>query len=436
MRFRLALIVIGGALSGSCFKSPFVDCASTADCPHGACRKGICAEVRCPSPTSCEEGEVCADGKCIANSRCSRTTCGAQGRSCGSLDDGCGGVIDCGTCIAPQTCGGGGAAGVCGCTPETDQALCGRLEKNCGTAAAFDNCGAARTVACGSCSAPLTCGRPDAANVCCTPTTCAAQASDCGAISDGCTGTIDCGTCVAPKACGGDGTSNMCGCCAAVHIAAGGQHTCIVDKTGGAWCWGTGSLGQLGDGTLDVSLSPRKVAGLDGGLEEVVGGSSIHSCAKTATGGVKCWGSNLVGQLGDGTTENRPSPVDVVGLTSNVLQVAATGAHSCALLSTGGVKCWGLNVHGELGDGTTTSRSSPVGVTGLSSGGASALGMGGNHSCAVTYLGGVVCWGWNTYGQLGDGTTIDETTPTAVQGLSDLMLFLWVTGETGEADRA
>jgi alpha-tubulin suppressor-like RCC1 family protein len=130
-------------------------------------------------------------------------------------------------------------------------------------------------------------------------------------------------------------------------------------------------------------------------------------------GGVNCWGNNGYGQLGDGTTTDRSTPVNVVGLSSGVAAIAAGGEHTCALTSGGGVKCWGWNTSGQLGDGTTIQRSTPVNVVRLGSG-VAAIATGWFHTCTLTTDGGVKCWGWDGYGQLGLGTITYRTTPVDV----------------------
>lgn len=202
-------------------------------------------------------------------------------------------------------------------------------------------------------------------------------------------------------------------------ISAGHAYTCVVTNSGGVKCWGSNSYGQLGDGTAEDWLSrsfPADVIGLTSGIAAVEGGTD-STCALTTAGGVKCWGNNWFGQMGDGTTTARLTPVDVAGLGSGVKALAVGGAHTCALSDAGGVECWGNNWVGQVGDGTTITRTVPVDVAGLGSG-VKALAAGGAHTCALTGAGGVECWGNNWFGQMGDGTNITRTVPADVIGLS------------------
>jgi|GEM_PF-903326 len=202
-------------------------------------------------------------------------------------------------------------------------------------------------------------------------------------------------------------------------ISAGGYHTCALMKTGGVKCWGDNNDGELGDGTTTKRTTPVDVTGLASGVIAISAGEN-HTCALMETGRVKCWGDNLYGQLGDLTTTDRHTPVDVIGLSSGVSAIGAGRIHTCALMQTGGVKCWGYNSYGQLGDGTTTNRTMPVDVVGLASG-VSAIRAGENHTCALTQAGGVKCWGYNGFSQLGDGTTTNRLTPVDVTGLASGM---------------
>jgi hypothetical protein len=183
-------------------------------------------------------------------------------------------------------------------------------------------------------------------------------------------------------------------------IAAGGQHTCAL-VNGGVKCWGTNGSGQLGDSSNTQRLIPVDVTGLTSGVTAISAGAA-HTCALTTGGGLKCWGFNSNGQLGDNSNSNRNVPVDVVGLTSGVTSVAAGYFHTCAVASGGAVKCWGDNFVGELGNNSSDESHVPVDVSGLGSG-ASKVAVGTSHSCALMISGGVKCWGINFNGQLGDG---------------------------------
>ncbi len=197
-------------------------------------------------------------------------------------------------------------------------------------------------------------------------------------------------------------------------ISAGDYHACAL-SSGAVKCWGYNSAGQLGDGTNTNRLTPVGVSGLSSGVTAISAGDD-HTCA-LSSGAVKCWGENGFGQLGDGTTTQRTTPVGVSGLSSGVTAITAFGYHTCALLSTGAVKCWGNNGYGQLGNGNTSNSSTPVGVSGLSSG-VTAITAGLDHTCALLSSGEVKCWGYNRYGQLGTDNTSNSSTPVAVSGLS------------------
>jgi alpha-tubulin suppressor-like RCC1 family protein len=155
-------------------------------------------------------------------------------------------------------------------------------------------------------------------------------------------------------------------------ITTGGQHTCALTESGGVKCWGNNSQGQLGNVRQPTSTVPLNVAGLMNGVTMIAAGVGsvrelevfvgAHTCALITTGGVKCWGNNDDGQLGEGKTINRDTPVDVVGLTADVKGISSGAHHSCALSITGNVKCWGDNSQGQLGNGTTSDSPIPVDV--------------------------------------------------------------------------
>jgi alpha-tubulin suppressor-like RCC1 family protein len=209
-------------------------------------------------------------------------------------------------------------------------------------------------------------------------------------------------------------------------VAAGNEHTCVLTTAGGVKCWGSNGLGELGDGTGTNSLTPVDVSGLTNGVAAISAGA-FHTCALITAGGVRCWGFNSHDQLGDGTSTTRLAPVDVLGLTSGVAAVSAGDFHTCALTTVGGVKCWGVNADGQLGDGQACpSDCTPVDVSGLTTAAAVAGGL--FHTCAVTTSGGVKCWGANDRGQLGDGTggTLGDHSATPVDVCTDAVCMAYL----------
>lgn len=199
-------------------------------------------------------------------------------------------------------------------------------------------------------------------------------------------------------------------------LTSGGNFSCALTSEGAAKCWGYGSQFQLGNGTTTSSQStPTSVTGLTSAMSSVDAGAN-HACAVTDAGAAKCWGQNGAGQLGNGTTTNASTPVNVSGLSSGVATIGASEFNSCALLNNGTVKCWGVNSEGELGNGNNTNSSTPVTVSGLT--GVTQLDPGaGSTSCAVA-SGAAKCWGFGSSGRLGNGANANSNIPVTVSGLS------------------
>jgi alpha-tubulin suppressor-like RCC1 family protein len=196
--------------------------------------------------------------------------------------------------------------------------------------------------------------------------------------------------------------------CPIADLAAGQSHTCALMMTsgGGLRCWGANRSGQLGDGGNADRASPPGTDTVTGVTAVATGGT--QTCALSSDGGVRCWGGNANGQLGDGSTTARAAP-PTTAVLSGVKAIAAGRTHTCALTTAGGVRCWGGNANGQLGDGSTTDRPAPPSADVLT--GVSAIVAGGTHTCALMTTGGVRCWGGNANGQLGDGTNDDRSTP-------------------------
>ena len=244
-------------------------------------------------------------------------------------------------------------------------------------------------------------------------------------------------------------------------FALGRAHSCALDREGKAWCWGLNSASQLGDGGTATQPSPQAVSqgavrfesissGLDtvcavsttrrlycwgeNGSGETANGTASgtlalptmtavtsqflqvsmgasHGCGITPQGLLKCWGLNSNFQLGDGTVTTRPSPI--VAETSLKYQlVTAGGAHSCAKLASGEIQCWGLNSSGQIGDSTTEIKATAAAVA--TNQNFTSVTTGTDHTCALNAAGRAFCWGSNQYGQIGDGTLVSHDEPVAI----------------------
>jgi alpha-tubulin suppressor-like RCC1 family protein len=199
----------------------------------------------------------------------------------------------------------------------------------------------------------------------------------------------------------------------AVAVAAGSSHNCALTTTGGVLCWGANGRGQLGNNSTTLSRVPVAVVGLGSGVAELALGFS-HSCARLTSGALRCWGANSEGQLGNGESgsgvdQSVPNGVSGFGATNAASSAIALGAgdyHTCAVRPSGDLLCWGSNVQGQVGDGSgLPRRTTPVLVGGPLPQGWSGVDGGGAHTCAYrTSPARLACWGNNPLGELGTGS--------------------------------
>ena len=200
---------------------------------------------------------------------------------------------------------------------------------------------------------------------------------------------------------------------AMVALTAGWQHTCGLDGAGRAFCWGNGTSGQLGQGAASGAATPQAVQG--GQRFRKLAAGNAHTCGLTTGGRVLCWGSNEFGQLGTGSEGGGASttPLTVAG-DRTFGDLAVGGVHACAVDGDGAAFCWGRNLHGQVGDGTTEDRPAPTRVEGSAR--FAEVASLGSHTCGRTAGGEVLCWGYNLEGQLGDGSRQNRLAPVPVVG--------------------
>ncbi|HRU45471.1 MAG TPA: chromosome condensation regulator RCC1, partial [Spirochaetota bacterium] len=199
-------------------------------------------------------------------------------------------------------------------------------------------------------------------------------------------------------------------------VSCGGGHTVAIKSNGSLWAWGNNELGQLGDGTTGNKSYPIRIGVSTDWASVSCGGS--HTVAIKSNGSLWAWGRNNSGQLGDGTTENRSSPVQIGGGSTDWASVSCGGSHTVAIKSNGTLWAWGYNYYGQLGDGTTANKSSPVQIGGGSTDWAS-VSCGNDHTVAIKSNKTLWAWGYNGSGQLGDGTTGNKSSPVQIGSSTD-----------------
>jgi alpha-tubulin suppressor-like RCC1 family protein len=406
------------------------------DCTDDVCTGTTPSNPPSPAGTPCGSGGQC-DGAgscsvlkgngepCTAATECVSNHC-VDGVCC---NEACGSL--CEACSAAKN---GGTSGTCSYVP-----LGQNPDAECTSGQVCDGAGACTSCGNGTCDA----GETETS----CPTDCATGAVDVAGGDDVSCAVLGDGT----GRCWGDGTygqlgngslapSNVpvvvTGLANATEVAAGWGHSCALIDDASLRCWGKNGDGQLGNGLTATSSVPVTVLGITTAVSVRCGGK--HTCALLADKTVRCWGDNRYGQLGDGTGADSDTPVTVIGLT-NVKAVSAGYDHSCAVLETGEVRCWGRNTYGKLGDGTTTDSDGPVAVPGLST--ADDVAAGATQTCVLLSSGTMRCWGRNNYGQLGDGTNNNSVTPVDVAGLSGVIYLAQSAGPhvcvlvTGNAPR-
>ncbi|MFC1610379.1 RCC1 domain-containing protein [Myxococcota bacterium] len=434
-------------VDGVCYHDRFARLGD--DCPVESTQDGMCVAV--PADIACrrKDGQICteptdcASGYCVHGRCCSGPCSGGCGRCDVSGSEGlCSPDISHCTGACPDCTGDGP---VYDCTP--DQGLCPSTTATLCTSCAcvdthcdctYDETQDADCPVGFECSSPATCLKA-IGNTCtngdeCASGSCAVDGhcwepdglhgvhTDggsnhmCAALSDG------------TVRCWGENHSEtpvvIAGVTNAVSVAAGDQHTCALTLQGTVKCWGFNDVGELGDNGACGFLCHEAV--LVPGLANVVhlSAGGRYTCAVVSSGAAYCWGMNNEGQLGDGSVEDRHVPTLVQGLEAGAEAVGTGNGHTCVLLSSGEVACWGRNDFGQLGDWTTDDRHL-FGTHVVNLEGVETLAVGGDHACVLLRDDRTAaCWGRNDFGQLGNtaGGTF-STEPVAVMGLTDVVFL-------------
>jgi len=390
----------------------FADCDGS---PTDGCEAPLDTLSDCGScGTTCDldhASEVCSGGSC------SVVACEDGWADCNaSAPDGCEISLstssDCGGC--GTTCG---ATDLCAPSGSTYACASACMDTTCGMSCVDTG---TDPVHCGGCG--ITCMAPAFATA-----TCAGGSCDfnCNASFTECSGAcVDTDTDMAH--CGGCGAD--CDLSRGVASCMGGSCSLVSCDSGWGDCDssdGNGCETNLQTSSVHCSMCGMACPGGQtcvagacvGGQVVDVGTGENHTCAVMSSGVVKCWGDNFFGQLGDGlTATTSPTPVSVVGI-SDALTVSGGASHTCELNDRGRVECWGYGANGRLGNGSTANSATPVEVMGFTN--ARQLDVGREHACIIDSSNQIRCWGNNNQGQLGDGSTTNRPTAVAVSGISD-----------------
>jgi len=213
-------------------------------------------------------------------------------------------------------------------------------------------------------------------------------------------------------------------------IGVGHLHACALTNLGALYCWGVNNGSSLGDGSAESRTAPVPVHTPTGVTFTFLNVGYYHSCAIATGGTTYCWGVNFYGELGDGTGQTPSEPVAVAAPGGvSFTQVSAGLWHTCGVTAQGAAYCWGANDYGALGDGTADSSWTPVPVSAPAGVTFTVVSAGAMHSCGLTPTGAAYCWGRNDGGQLGDGTTTSRSTPVAVQGTAGIHFAAITAGQ-------